>query len=199
MGTEESLEQAPTLIAAVRDLMAGFGRAWALCGGWAVDAWIGQQTREHADLDLAIDEDDQLALRELLGDGWLLNGHDPFDDDSTTQWDGHRLVVPAHIHARGHGFELDVQLERRDHESWVFRVASPVAMPLAQAVRPSSWGVPTLAPEAILLYKSAADRRAHDDADFQALLPILHADRRRWLREAIAAVQTDHPWLADLA
>jgi hypothetical protein len=60
----------------VAELMAAFDRPWVLCGGWAVDAWIGRQTREHVDVDLAVFHDDQLALRDYLADGWLLNGHD---------------------------------------------------------------------------------------------------------------------------
>ncbi len=35
-------------------------------GGWAVDALIGKQTREHSDLDIAIKHDDVPKLRDLL-------------------------------------------------------------------------------------------------------------------------------------
>jgi lincosamide nucleotidyltransferase A/C/D/E len=35
-------------------------------GGWAVDAQLGQQTRAHADLDIAMAEAHVLRLRELL-------------------------------------------------------------------------------------------------------------------------------------
>lgn len=41
-------------------------RAW-LAGGWAVDAIVGHQTRDHGDLDLAVDLRDLPALRALLG------------------------------------------------------------------------------------------------------------------------------------
>lgn len=188
----------PQPVADAARLFAGFDRWWALCGGWAVDAWLGRQTREHADVDIGILEEDQLALREFLAAGWLLNGHDPFDDDSTTQWDGHPLVVPAHVHARGHGFELDVQLERRHGEAWVLREEPRVAVAFRDAVRSSPWGVPTLAPETTLFYKSAPDRRTHDEADFRALLPILDGAARRWLRTAIARTQPEHRWLEPL-
>jgi lincosamide nucleotidyltransferase A/C/D/E len=35
-------------------------------GGWAVDAVLGEQTREHEDLDVAVPEKHVLRLRELL-------------------------------------------------------------------------------------------------------------------------------------
>jgi hypothetical protein len=33
--------------------MSIFRSWWALCGGWAVDAWIGEQTRDRVDIDIA--------------------------------------------------------------------------------------------------------------------------------------------------
>lgn len=35
-------------------------------GGWGVDALLGEQTREHSDLDIAIDHKDEDKMRELL-------------------------------------------------------------------------------------------------------------------------------------
>lgn len=37
-------------------------------GGWGVDALLGKQTRDHADLDIAVQRDDNMKLRELLED-----------------------------------------------------------------------------------------------------------------------------------
>jgi hypothetical protein len=179
--------------------MAGFGHDWALCGGWGVDAWLGRQTREHVDVDLTIFQDDQVALRDYLGDGWLLNGHDPEDDDSTTPWTGRRLELPAHIHARAEGFELDFQLNRRAGEAWVFDEAHGVTVPIAHALPSSPWRLPTLAPEAILFYKGLGSARAHDQADFETLLPVLGRSARSWLREALTTVRPGHRWLPALA
>lgn len=44
-----------------------------VAGGWGVDALVGEQTREHRDLDLAIDADDEAgALRTLAGLGYTI-------------------------------------------------------------------------------------------------------------------------------
>jgi hypothetical protein len=190
-----ALGSAPAPVAAAARLLGGFDGWWALCGGWGLDAWLGRQTREHLDVDLAMQDADQATIRAFFGAGWLLNGHDPSDDDSQTQWDGHRLVVPAHIHARGHGQELDIQVERVEGEAWVLRAEPRLALPTARAVLGSAWGVPILAPEATLFFKSGADRRAHDEADFAAIAPLLDQERQAWLRAAIAAVSPAHPWV----
>ncbi|WP_319461716.1 nucleotidyltransferase domain-containing protein [Micromonospora sp. RTP1Z1] len=54
-------------VTALLDEFAAYGlRVW-VAGGWAVDAVVGRQTRPHADLDLAIDADQQAELLALLG------------------------------------------------------------------------------------------------------------------------------------
>jgi hypothetical protein len=188
----------PEPVDAAAVLLDRYPATWALCGGWGVDAWLGSESRPHVDVDIAMLDEDQPAIRAFFGDGWVLAGHDPFDDDSETQWDGHRLVLPAHIHARGHEQNLDIQLELVEDREWVFRASPRLTMPMAQAVRESPWRVPTLAPEAILFYKSAADRRAHDEADFEALVPLLSGEARGWLAEALETTEPVHDWLARL-
>src|SRR3989338_7279424 len=42
-------------------------RFW-IDGGWATDALLGQQTREHKDIDIAINNDDVLKLLEMLAE-----------------------------------------------------------------------------------------------------------------------------------
>ncbi len=61
----------PEPVAYVRDLLRGIAAPWFLCGGWAVDAWVGQQTRDHWDVDIAIFHDDQRAIFEHFA-GWAL-------------------------------------------------------------------------------------------------------------------------------
>lgn len=60
-------------------------------------------TRDHGDVDIAVFEPDQGALFDRLT-GWHLIAHDEVLGGATTEpWDGHDLVLPAHIHARSPG------------------------------------------------------------------------------------------------
>src|SRR3954454_364598 len=88
----------PEAVAYVRDLFEGFGAPWLLCGGWAADSWLGRTTREHFDVDIAVFHHDQSAIVPQFP-GWALVGHDPtVPDETTEQWNGRTLDMPAHIH-----------------------------------------------------------------------------------------------------
>jgi len=54
-------------------------------------------------------------------------------------------------------------------------------------LRQSTDGLPYLAPEIQLLYKSK-DRRQRDDADFAVIEPLLPVDARRWLQDVLELV-----------
>jgi hypothetical protein len=169
--------------------MSTFEPRWFLCGGWALDAWFGRQTRDHADVDIAVFQDDQRALFDHLA-GWRLIAHDPdVAGDTTEPWGGRHLDLPAHIHCRpsgaapaapetgrGPGFNLEVLLNERSGRDWVFSREPHVTMPLRLCARQSGWGLPTLVPEVLLFYKATAyfgeemqDRRPQDEPDFLAL------------------------------
>ena len=60
------------VVEVVAALEASRCRFW-VAGGWGVDALIGAQTREHRDLDFAIDEEDEAdVLRTLEGLGYAI-------------------------------------------------------------------------------------------------------------------------------
>ncbi len=189
--------------------MSTFPAEWALCGGWAADAWLGSQSRSHGDLDITVFQDDQRAIFEHLA-GWQLIGHDNnVAGDSDEPWDGRWLDLPAHIHARAHvGFDLEVILNERSARHWIFHRERALTAPLSQCIQRSPWGLPTVAPEVILYYKANPPAwrdtpppplRPHDELDLLALLPHLTGEQCSWIREAISRIHPGHPWLAQLS
>ena len=212
--------QVPEGVAGLGDIMAGYPGVWALCGGWAVDAWLGKVTREHADIDLAVFADDYRALFKHL-DGWQMLAHDDTwePNDIDVWWDGSRRVtVPGHIHARPpersgavpkegiatieDGFWLDIQICERSGPDWVMLRDPRVGLSLERSVRESPWGLPTASPEVLLFYKGwpqdeVGFLRRRDKLDFTALRPTLSGEQRDWLRDALERV--GHPWLPQLS
>jgi lincosamide nucleotidyltransferase A/C/D/E len=69
-------------LCAFLDLAAGLGvRVW-LDGGWAVDAWLGRQTRIHRDVDILIESK---AAERLVG-ALRAAGYDDVPRDDTKPW-----------------------------------------------------------------------------------------------------------------
>ena len=189
--------------------MRRFPGWWTLAGGWAVEAWVGGVTRQHADVDIAVFAADQRALFEHLA-GWHLVAHDPNVDGETSDlWNGRRLDLPGHVHARPsgaavpgslsspaqQGFALDIQLDEREGDDLVLNRDPRVALPLAEAVAISPWKVPTLRPVVLLFYK-ALEAREKDEADLRSLLPVMGEQDRARLADVIAAGWPGHRWLA---
>jgi hypothetical protein len=212
---------APGPVAPIAELMSAFPAHWALCGGWAIDAWLGRQTRDHQDVDISVFIQDQQPLFDHLA-GWQLVAHGPsVPVDTNEQWDGRRLDLPVHIHGRldtgeappdgdltpQQGFSLDIQFGDRSGDEWLLSREPPVTLAIRRCAGRSGWGLPTVVPEVLLFFKATAyfgiedtlrGGRYQDEPDFLALLPRLGGRQREWLREAIGLVQPGHPWLARL-
>jgi hypothetical protein len=62
----------------------------------------------------------------------------------------------------------------------------------------ASDGLPYVAPAVQLLWK-AKDTRPKDEHDFETVAPLLTADERGWLADAIARSHPESPWPARLA
>ena len=200
----------PEPLAGVADLMSTYRPTWCLCGGWAVDAWLGRQTRDHPDVDIAVFQDDQRALFDHLA-GWQLVAHGPNVDVNTSQlWDGRSLDFPVHLHGRldageavpdgvlkpEQGFTLDIQFGDRSGDDWILSRQPRISLPLGDGVQQSPWGLPTVVPEVLLFFK-ARELRQRDKLDFLALLPQLTREQRDWARGAISLA--GHPWLPQLS
>jgi hypothetical protein len=89
-----------------------------------------------------------------------------------------------------------VLLNEIDDQTFRFRRDQAVTCPLDQAFVRAASGLPILAPEIVLLYKSSS-LEPDNWADFRAALPALSPARRAWLEVALARTAPSHPWLAE--
>ncbi len=181
-------------------LLGGFAKPWWICGGWALDLFLGRQTRRHDDLDVALLRHDQLALFDHLGD-WGLYYATPAH--KLEPWDGRRLEPPIHgIWARrstkpGGSWTCEFLLnETRDGE-WIFRRNEAILRPLEE-ISDERNGVPFLRPEIVLLYESS-ERSPKHDTDFGAVRAHLSRDASLWLRAALKKCHDRHPWIESLS
>ena len=181
--------------------LTGFDHPWYIASGWAIDLHLRQVTRVHHDVDVVVDRADQLALRQHLTDrGWKfvtpLNG-------KLEPWPPHmRLEQPRHqFHAHRDGAFIDFLLTDFQPGLWRYRRNPIIVRAQEQMSLVSADGLPYLAPELVLLFKSkntSAKERGKDHTDFRNVVAHLDPEPRAWLRWALVATAPDHSWLKQL-
>jgi hypothetical protein len=85
---------------------------------------------------------------------------------------------------------------------WKYRREPTIVRSLDKTGLSTESGIPYLAPELVLLFKSkntSNQERAKDQSDFESVLPQLDAERRAWLRWALIATSPDHAWIEQLS
>lgn len=174
---------------------------WYISGGWALDLLIGRVTRVHRDVDVVVPFACQSAVQEhLLEHGWTLMT--PLEG-RLEPWPRHmQIQLPRHqVHAHRGEMFIDVLLTEIDRGVWRYRRSPAILRSVERMGLVSAGGIPYLAPELVLLFKSrntGSVPRPQDQVDFELVVPLLEPERRAWLRWAITATQPDHPWLETL-
>ena len=175
--------------------------SWYISGGWSLDMFLDRVTRVHHDLDVEISRTDQLALQKhMTGRGWKLLT--PLEG-RLQPWPMHmRLEMPRHqVHAHRAGAFIDFLLADREFGVWRYRREPAIIRDLARIELRSDEGIPFLAPELVLLYKSKTSSggvRSKDIADFEMTYSNLEPERKAWLRWALIATDPSHPWIERL-
>lgn len=187
----------------VSELLAPCPQKWWVAGGWAIDGFLGEVTRDHKDVDVAILQQDEAAFRQHLsqqdweawpgmGDGQTLS--QPLDPSDQLP-PGTKVLLCRPSSAEDWAFEF--LLNKADGLDWIFMYHEAVRMPLDRLGGTGEHGTPLLNPEIVLLYK-AKNRRDKDEHDFIHAVPRLSDEARLWLATSIAIVHPGHPWLDNL-
>jgi hypothetical protein len=186
----------------VRDQLASRLQAlevpWAVAAGWAIDLFLGGQPRAHDDLEIVVDRASFAAVRAALPE-LIWFGAGGLEGEAGRVW---RLdSAPAELHQtwgwdpKKERWRLDVFREPWDGPTWVCRRDLSIRRPVADAIDRDLGGIPYLAPEIVLLFKAKHAEREKDAADFARALPMLEADRRWWLADALRIVHPGHHWI----
>ena len=181
-------------------LLKDFPCKWGVAGGWAIDLFLDRVTRVHQDVEVAIFRDNQLTLQEYLSArDWSFEA---VSAGRLQQWlIGERVSLPIHeLQCRnftGRFSHLEVLLNERSRTEFIFRRDSRIRRAVERTFLQTARGIPILAPEIVLLYKSKHAGEPKEKSDFANALPSLDKEQRRWLRESLATTNPGHAWLAD--
>jgi hypothetical protein len=183
-------------VLAVRSLLSDLTVPYWIAGGWAIDLAVGRVTRDHADVDIMLLERDEHALRtDLTEVDVRLIGR----DGQPGRWPaGRRLIAGAGpgprrpitgpdrlvLHSKNLPLPTEVLLASAVGAFWVYhRGVRCIRRPLA-SITGNRDGIPFLAPEVVLLFKSRS-KSAKDQRDVDTALPVLSTEQRSWLRDIL--------------
>jgi hypothetical protein len=185
----EKLDWEPLALDEAVALMRAFPAPWWIVGGWAIDLFVGRETREHSDVDVVVRRADQELLRKRFA-GWDIQ---VADDGELEPWIGYLEPPRSGLWARSAAngpWQLQFILAQHDGVDWLYRHDESIRLPLAAAILHDERGIPFARPEIVLLSKSRLVRE-HDERDFEAALPLLDDTSRARLRAWLPA---GHPW-----
>lgn len=186
--------------AVVRELEE-FAGPWYISSGWALDLFLGRVARVHHDVDVVIARSDQISLQaHMTGRGWkFVTPH----EGVLEPWPPHMRLEHPRIQAHAHraGAFTDFLLSDIGNGIWHYRRDPVVIRHVERMSLRTPDGIPFLAPELVLLFKSKSTsgrERPKDQADFEKVRDALEPERRAWLRWALLRIDPAHPWIAEL-
>jgi hypothetical protein len=176
----------------------GSGITWYVTGGWALDLFLGQQPRDHADLEFATLPSDIPKARGALSELEFFaarNGGLSFLERDADVPDDIWQLWGADF--KSQVWRVDMMIERGTKDRWFYKRNNAISQPRDQAIYQNDQGILFLAPANVLLFK-AKYTRDKDVEDFDRVLPHLRAHEKALLRRWIVSEHTSHPWLAQL-
>lgn len=178
--------------------IADVPRPWCVVGGWALDLWLGRQTRAHSDLEFTVLREDFLEFRQALGelDFYTVN-KGVFAYLPTDRAPAPEIFQAWGFDRRAQVWRVDMMIEPGAVDLWVYKRATEVFGARDDMVGLSAEGIPYLSPKAVLLFK-AKHLRAKDADDFHRVLPFLSPQDRDWLKRHLTRLHPGHGWIGML-
>ncbi len=195
----ESNNWQPLTLEQLKSLFEKSEKPYWLSGGWAIDLFVGRQTRAHEDLDISISRSDQFYFQNYLNN-WDLHYADPARPGVLLPWHtGATLFDPIYNvwgrKSAGGPWNLQLLICDFSDTEWIYRRKQEIRGPLKEFDWTTKDGMKVLSPIIQLLFKSRSPR-PKDEHDFQHCLAVFSTQERRRLRELILEDSgANHPWL----
>lgn len=169
------------------NLFVDYDRPWAICGGWVIDLYLNRLTRAHKGVDFVILRKDQLIIQEYLSSrGWTF---EKAVSGQLIPWHtGEWIDLPVHTiwckNVQANPDFVELLFNEVNEINFLFRRDFSITLPLKKMIISSASGIPILAPEIVLLYKSANTEQSNV-ADYRNVSPKFSPERRDWFATAL--------------
>jgi hypothetical protein len=179
-----------------------YDRTWAVCGGWALDLFLNRVTRPHKDVDFVVWRRDQFIIQEYLSSrDWTL---EKAVSGKLIPWQiGEWIDLPVHTiwckNPSALPDFIELLFNEVDEVNFHFRRDTSITLPHEKMIVLSVSGIPILAPEIVLLYKSKNVEASPYVGEFKKVLPYLSSEARDWFFAAVRKLYANHVWLEDIS
>ena len=195
---------------------------YAICGGHAIDLFVGRKTRPHKDLDVAAYwEDRDKLIQYMLDDGWdvyepcgkphlhkinNVNNQMRIQDNIWCTKLSNKTYKFTEQEKDMYAVKYDeCEQTKLDYIEFLFKTIKDgdflykrnhdIKLRLEKAILTAN-DIPILAPEMVLLYKSTAANETEYQMDFDNTLSELSKEQKAWLKNSLSIMFPDgHKWL----
>jgi len=188
----------PLSVSEVNEIFSDTPVKWCIAGGWALDLYLGKQSRTHDDIDVLLFRDEQLTAFEYLSKDWMLY---KAENGKLTIWNkGEFLTSTNDIWVSKDSdspWAFQIMLVDTERGSWIYKRQKSIRRELNDILAKTQEGIPYLKPEIQLLYKGGSSKiREKDQNDFLQLFPSLMPQAKEWLKSSLKVqFPSGHSWV----
>jgi hypothetical protein len=171
---------------------------WAVAAGWAIDLFAGRESRAHDDLEIVVARASFGAVRAALPElTWFGAGALAGEPGRVWPVDD----APAELHqtwgwdSRNECWRVDVFREPWEEDTWVCRRDPSIRRSVAEGSSTTRTAFPTWRQRLCCCSRQSTLPATRMPPIFARALPLLDAQRRQWLADALRIVHPGHDWL----
>ncbi len=214
------------LLVQASNLLSDAPATWAVCGGFALDLFLGRNIRKHGDIDICVFEKDRndLCRYMLSQDGWNVyefrgggkvrplgrNSRSEAGRNLMCVKDGCDLVkfYPSdesdllwyeffHTGITDLNY-LEFLFNTIKDDHFVFGRQTGIKRELSKAILFKN-GIPYLAPEIVLLFKASNSESPEYQLDLDETFPHVSGEQRQWFLQSLNVLYPGgHRWNANI-
>lgn len=188
----------PLAVSEICTIFSEIPVTWCIAGGWALDLYLGKQSREHDDIDIIVLREEQSTVFQYLSKGWQLYRAEA---GKLALWEKEEhLSVTKDIWVSkdsGSPWAFQIMLIDVNRKSWVYGREQSIHRPMTDIMTKTKEGIPFIKPEVQLLYKGGSSEvREKDRHDFLTVFPVMEPMAREWLKSSLKKQFPEgHVWI----
>ncbi len=209
------------LLTITNNFMKNAHISWAICGGFALDLFLEKDIRTHSDIDICVFEKDREKIfHYMLQNNWLVyefrgQGKVRPLDITLSSETGHNLMCTNEecdivkfypcenesllsyefFHTGIKDFNyLEFLFNTIKKDYFVFNIGQGIKREISKAILFKK-GIPFLAPEIVLLYKSSCSENTEYQYDFEQTYLYMDDEQKMWFSKSLDILYPNgHIW-----